>query len=218
MSSPKRVYPNVQLVLSGGFQVLFRRKGKMIVGGTFQTIGEAIARKLELEAELSGEYRPMYGPPTEIEYLCQHFHYDAESGKFSYRNSARGRMAGAAAGSKSESGYCVLRAGRKSYLAHRVAFAMHYGRWPSGDLDHINRVRDDNRICNLRETDKTKNNWNRGRRKDSKGPVGVYPMSRGAWGAHIVVNYHRIRLGRFATQQEASEAYETARKKLHAHS
>ena len=35
--------------------------------------------------------------------------------------------------------------------AHRVAWALHYGKWPDGHIDHINGDRADNRIENLRD-------------------------------------------------------------------
>lgn len=39
---------------------------------------------------------------------------------------------------------------RRRCKAHRAAWAIHYGAWPNGEIDHINRVRADNRIENLR--------------------------------------------------------------------
>lgn len=67
----------------------------------------------------------------------------------------------APAGCKDNKGYYVVRIAGSLFKAHRVIFAMHHGRWPSGDLDHRNGVRDDNRVRNLREADRSQNMWNR---------------------------------------------------------
>lgn len=58
-------------------------------------------------------------------------------------------------------GYQRLSIGRKRYKAHRVAWAIHYGKWPEDQIDHINGVRDDNRIANLRAATNAENARNR---------------------------------------------------------
>lgn len=44
--------------------------------------------------------------------------------------------------------------------AHRAAFACVHGRWPDGEIDHINRDKSDNRIENLREVSHRQNRLN----------------------------------------------------------
>ena len=44
-------------------------------------------------------------------------------------------------------------------LAHRVAFLWMVGRWPT-EIDHINRIKTDNRFCNLREVTRAQNRMN----------------------------------------------------------
>lgn len=56
------------------------------------------------------------------------------------------------------------------YLAHRVAWAIHYGEWPPEDVDHINGDPSDNRISNLRAVSRAVNAKNRkgsGKRKQT---------------------------------------------------
>lgn len=48
----------------------------------------------------------------------------------------------------------------KTLLAHRVAFAIHYGEWPD-HIDHINHDRTDNRLENIRSVTQAENNRNR---------------------------------------------------------
>lgn len=48
----------------------------------------------------------------------------------------------------------------KNLYAHRAAFALAHGRWPGGEIDHINRDKSDNRIENLREVSHRENRMN----------------------------------------------------------
>ncbi len=64
-------------------------------------------------------------------------------------------------GHKNSRGYLVISHNKKSLKAHRVAYALHYGKWPENELDHINRDPLDNRICNLRDANRVLNNLNR---------------------------------------------------------
>lgn len=55
----------------------------------------------------------------------------------------------------------------KFHRLHRVIWLMHCGTWPSMDLDHINGIRSDNRIGNLREVTMAQNCWNKASRPDA---------------------------------------------------
>lgn len=108
---------------------------------------------------------------------------------------------------------------RKAYMAHRVAWALHYGEWPSGSIDHINGVPDDNRIENLRLASASENAMNRrpNRGKASGLPHGVSRKSNGRYFAQIQkggVNYH---LGYFGTVDEARSAYMKAKEDMGFH-
>lgn len=96
--------------------------------------------------------------------------------------------------------------------AHRLAWALHYGEWPSTQIDHINGVRSDNRIANLRVATPSQNNQNMKKRIDNKsGAVGVcwHPRTK-RWRATIVVNKKQISLGYFRDKDAAIVARQAA--------
>jgi hypothetical protein len=77
-------------------------------------------------------------------------------------------------------------------------------------LDHINGIRNDNRICNLRSVTRNENQWNR---KTAKGYH--YNKREKKWKAQIMFNSMQIYLGCFNTEQEARNAYLQAKEKYH---
>lgn len=58
-------------------------------------------------------------------------------------------------------GYCKGRINGVELKAHRVVWAHFHGIWPVGEIDHINRVRDDNSISNLRDVSRMENALNK---------------------------------------------------------
>jgi len=105
----------------------------------------------------------------------------------------------------------------KSFLKHRVIWALVTGRWPCYEIDHINGSKEDNRWANLRESTSSQNKWNAGPQKRNKsGYKGVsWHTSKQKWRAVITRFRTQHHLGYFDCPQQAYYAYCRAAKKMH---
>lgn len=116
------------------------------------------------------------------------FDYDPETGLLTRLvtccNTAK---AGMIVGSIGSDGYPTVTVNYYSYKVHRIIWLWWYGYFPDNQIDHINRVRNDNRICNLREVTQTHNRINTGLpSNNSSGVKGVnYNKVKGWWVATI---------------------------------
>jgi len=140
--------------------------------------------------------------------------YDPNDGFLRWRATLTGTIRqGAIVGSFDNKGYIQLKLDRTHLRAHRVAWAMTYGEWPSRLLDHINGHKADNRICNLRLATLSQNGANQVRsRANTSGFKGVI-TSRSLvkpWAAQIGVRGRKVFLGHFRTPEEAHAAYVAA--------
>ena len=96
---------------------------------------------------------------------------------------------------------------------HRIIWEMHNGPIPDGmEVDHINHVRTDNRIENLRLVSRLENCKNRKlNSNNTSGFNGVSWSKRdGKWLAYIYINKKRIRLGLYSDISKAIAAREKA--------
>lgn len=92
---------------------------------------------------------------------------------------------------------------------HRVVMLMCYGFYGEGlEVDHINHVRNDNRLFNLRFVTRSENMRNRSvSSNNTTGVTGVYFFkARKKYTAQIGVNRKLIFLGYFDTLEEAAAA------------
>ena len=94
------------------------------------------------------------------------------------------------------------------FLAHRVAYAIYHNSWPSGQIDHINGVRHDNRIVNLRDVSPAENRKNQKRPSDNtSGVMGVHWYKpHGRWQAQIQSDGEKRHLGFFKDFADAVAA------------
>lgn len=137
-----------------------------------------------------------------------YFDYDPKTGLFSH--------GGWHCGSKLRSGYVRLTMGRGNFEeAHRVAWFIVYNKIPVR-IDHINGVRHDNWIANLREATNSLNMHNRPNLHPSNisGATGVTWNARlGKWQARICCNYVERHLGLFSSVEDAARVVEQERSK-----
>lgn len=142
--------------------------------------------------------------------------YDPETGKFVWLVSTGKRVKGDIAGGISEHGYCRIKIDGIKYMAHRLAWAFIYGEFPENEIDHVNGIRYDNRRINLREADRSSNIQNlQGSRKDNElGVLGVHQIGE-SFVAQLQVLGKKVFYGRYKTLEQASLAYQEAKKQYH---
>ena len=169
-----------------------------------------------------------------IDYLREALSYDPATGVLTWRERPRthflsdgnwrgwnkrygGRMAGAGADREHRKVEITFMKKTIDLGAHRIAWAIVTGNWPLNEIDHINRVRDDNRWVNLREATDAEQCWNSGKHaNNTSGFVGVSwhkPLHK--WRTQIQANTRKRRLGYFPTPELAHAAYLEAKRRLH---
>lgn len=133
--------------------------------------------------------------------------YDPETGVFIWRvRPCRTVCIGDTAGSLRD-GYILIRYRGNRYYAHRLAWFYSYREFPKGNIDHINGVRSDNRICNLRDVTQRENLQNMKCHRDGHLAGTRYRKSLCKWVAQITLDRRSIHLGHFNTEEEAHAAY-----------
>lgn len=153
-------------------------------------------------------------PVTE---LREYFSYDSVSGILTWIKRTGVAVPGLRAGSLDADGYRYVNFKRRSLAEHRICWALYFGAWPAGLLDHKNTHKDENWIENLREATVTDNNRNRPKQSNNtSGFKGVsLCKASGKFHAKITANKETFSLGYFATAVEASVVYINAAKELH---
>lgn len=183
-------------------------------------------RKSALETRMATSLLPS------VDELRQLLDWDLETGLMTWRHvpehifpASRGRSSAAKAKAfntihggkpafnvRATHGYLAGTFRKKYIYAHRVILALHVGSWHDGVVDHINGIKDDNRISNLRGVTQSENSKNAILPSSNKtGRVGVYRAWNGdGWAAAIGVSGQTFFLGNFKTFDEAAAARQGA--------
>ena len=134
-----------------------------------------------------------------LERPIEHFHTYAKGEAFNRK------FAGEIAGTKTNKGY--IRTGLKYtwYFNHRIIYKMHTGIEPD-IIDHINRIRTDNRFENLRNGTETENMTNKSMYKNNRsGYKGIYETLT-SWQVTSQINGKQVYVGAYPTLEEAIQA------------
>lgn len=137
------------------------------------------------------------------------FHYDPNTGVFTREINHGKSKKGSTPTGLSPGGYLRISIKNRYYMAHRLAWLYVNGEWPNSIIDHINCNKLDNRLCNLREANRSQNAMNvyiyKNNISSFKG-VGFHKAT-GKFRARCQANKKRVFIGYFDTAEEANEAY-----------
>lgn len=123
----------------------------------------------------------------------------------------------ASLGWRDNTGYLRVCAGKNSFAAHRIIWESVHGKIAEGfEIDHINNVRDDNRISNLRLATKSNNAANRKKHNGNVPLKGVTIHKCGKFQASLKLGGKFIYLGLYETAEEAHAAYVSKAISIHA--
>jgi hypothetical protein len=146
--------------------------------------------------------------PTQ-QYLKEIFDYDGA--KLIWKVIPRQNVKiGSIAGCRKD-GYIVTNVKGKQYRAHRLIYTWYHGFIDKNlQIDHINGIRDDNRIVNLRLVTNQENSFNQ---IEAKGYY-FHKYAR-KFHAQIMIDRKYKYLGLYTTECEARQAYLKAKDKYH---
>lgn len=142
--------------------------------------------------------------------------YCSETGFFTWRVTRGCRRKGSKAGALNGCGYRMIQIDGVFYYEHRLAWLYINGEFPE-IIDHINGIRNDNRIINLRDTNALGNSRNTQMLKsNTSGYRGVFwHKQRNKWSVQFRINGKSHAFGLFDDVHEAGAVANRERARLH---
>jgi hypothetical protein len=113
-------------------------------------------------------------------------------------------------GTLSSQGYIQVMFKGKTYGVHRLIYQLHYGNLKDTDIvDHINTIRHDNRIENLRRVTHSENSLNTYRHKDTRFKDCNITLAQNTWIVYIGrgKNQDKVIVGYFDSREKALQGY-----------
>jgi hypothetical protein len=152
---------------------------------------------------------------TTITSAKAHELFDYSNGVLYWKTSPRNGWTGKPVNHKTSNGYLKAKVDGKLIPVHRLVWLLHYGDTPEL-IDHINGIRHDNRIENLRICNDSENARNRA--KSSNNTSGyqnvVWNKSNRNYNVQITVNKRKMHIGVFDDVELAALVAEEARHKF----
>jgi len=150
--------------------------------------------------------------------LAKNYSYDPDTGYFTriLKTDPRTQVGDVAGSKRTRDTYVMVCLKRRAYPAHRLAWLLMTGNWPKDQIDHINRIKADNRFCNLRECNAQQNSRNTAPSPHNKSGYKCVHWRGLAkkWAAIICVDGERIELGLFECRHDAARAYNAKAKEV----
>lgn len=161
-------------------------------------------------------------PKPDLRYLQTRLSVDLDRGVVTWIDATRyhARLNGSEAGSLRRCShgfkhYVHIKVDGIALKRSHIVYLFGVGRWPVGQIDHINGDSTDDRFVNLRDVTPTQNAWNHKRRtKKSVLPMGVRALPSGRFQSRIACNKKMFTFGPFDRPDEASAVYQQKRKEF----
>lgn len=154
----------------------------------------------------------------DLENLFYALSYNEHTGEFRWNIRSGKSKPNSLAGSLKTNGYIAIQLFGYMYQAHRLAWFYFYGSWPKNQIDHINGIKNDNRIENLRDVTSFINQHNQtaAHRNSNSGALGVsFDKNSGKWKSQININGKKTHIGLYNSKEEAHNAYISAKIMFH---
>ncbi|RKM01703.1 HNH endonuclease [Moraxella catarrhalis] len=145
---------------------------------------------------------------SNFDFLFEYLRYNETKGEFTWiKRPNKNIHLHTRAGTKNSAGYRVISLFGKRYLEHRLAWFYVHGEMPKHEIDHINQIRDDNRISNLRQVTHSENQRNKTRKDSRVDEIGIWwCRRRKRYIAEISLNGKKVYQKSFTDIDEAISA------------
>jgi len=154
--------------------------------------------------------------PSIDDWVKENLDYYPDTGNLWWIKRGAGRQFDKPVGCLGRKGYIVVGCQHngvfKQSRAHRIAWFLYHGVWPKDQIDHINNIRHDNRIVNLREATGFENQGNQKVRVGGSSKYKGVHWNKEAkkWHSQIQLKGKVSYLGHYDNEEEAALAYNKA--------